>query len=366
MTNEIQSAMTESLKAAEATTEAKNTSLKNDRILDIKDLYVWYKTYRGYAKVINGVDFHVYSGEKVGLVGESGCGKTTMMKTVLQVLDPTTLHIPEGKVLLQGHDVLNLEPDSLQEIRRKVVSMISQEPMAALNPVFSIGAQMRDIIKFSGQYPDAKSKEDLNKLASAAISDVMISDPDRILKSYPHQLSGGMRQRICIACSLVTPRDLLIADEPGTALDVTIQDQIHRLLRTLVEEKGRSLIMITHSLGVARELVDRIYVMYAGNVVECANTKNLFSNPCHPYTVGLLDCVPRLSGGGLSAGIYGYVPDYINSPPGCRFCLRCPHATEICHNEKPPMVEVEEGHTVACFLFEDKGQIVNKEGGGVQ
>ncbi|MDD3850891.1 MAG: ABC transporter ATP-binding protein, partial [Firmicutes bacterium] len=177
------------------------------------------------------------------------------------------------------------------------------------------------------------------------------SDGDRILRSYPHQLSGGMRQRICIAMSLVTHRDLLIADEPGTALDVTIQDQIHRLLSALVEDKGSSLIMITHSLGVARELVDRVYIMYAGNIVEVAETKDLFTKPSHPYTKGLMQCVPRLSGGGVTAGIYGYVPDYINPTQGCRFFPRCPDAKAICANKKPPMCEIGEGHYAACFNY---------------
>ena len=173
------------------------------------------------------------------------------------------------------------------------------------------------------------------------------------MNNYPHQLSGGMRQRVCIASALVTPKELLIADEPCTALDVTIQDQIHHLLRVLVEEKKRSLIMITHSLGVARELVDRIYIMYGGNIVETCRTEDLFKSPSHPYTQGLLSCVPRLSGGGLSAGIYGYVPYYVNPPEGCRFAPRCPYATEICKKKRPPVVEIESEHKVACFRYAD-------------
>lgn len=319
-------------------------------LLDIRDLKVWYKTYRGDAQVVDGVNISVAVGEKIALVGESGCGKTTTMKTILQLLNANQTVIPQGEILFKGSDILKMNEKEIMEIRRKHVSMISQEPMAALNPVFTIGQQLEDIIRYSGQYPNTK-RRDMRELALQAISDVMISDPERILNSYPHQLSGGMRQRICIAMSLVTPRSLLIADEPGTALDVTIQDQIYRLLRLLVEEKQRSLIMITHSLGVARELVDRIYIMYAGNIVESAPTKRLFARPLHPYTNGLLSCVPRLSGGGISAGIYGYVPDYINPNPGCRFFPRCPDAMVICGREKPPCYEVEEGHTAACFKY---------------
>jgi len=322
----------------------------NDILLDIKNLKVWYNTYQGYAKVVDGVNLHVFKGEKVGLVGESGCGKTTTMKTVLSVLDSSKSHIPEGEILLNGQDVLKMKDNEIQKVRRNNISMISQAPSAALNPVFTIEQQLIDVIKYSNASKGLNNKE-MYQMAINAVNSVMISDPERILKSYPHQLSGGMKQRICIAMALVTPRELLIADEPGTALDVTIQDQIHRLLRVLVEEKGRSLIMITHSLGVARELVDRIYVMYAGNTVEVAKTKDLFSNPLHPYTRGLMECVPRLSGGGVTSGIYGYIPDYINPTPGCRFYPRCPNAMDICSKEKPQPIEVSDGHKVACFKY---------------
>lgn len=322
----------------------------NDILLDIKGLKVWYNTYQGYAKVVDGINFHVFKGEKVGLVGESGCGKTTTMKTVLRVLDSSKSHIPEGEILLNGQDILKMKDSEVQKVRRNNISMISQAPSAALNPVFTIEQQIIDVIKHSNASKGLNNKE-MYQMAINAVNSVMISDPERILKSYPHQLSGGMKQRICIAMALVTPRELLIADEPGTALDVTIQDQIHRLLRALVEEKGRSLIMITHSLGVARELVDRIYVMYAGNTVEVAKTIDLFNNPLHPYTRGLMECVPRLSGGGVTSGIYGYIPDYINPTPGCRFYPRCPNAMNICSKEKPQPIEVSDGHKVACFKY---------------
>ena len=317
-------------------------------LLEIKDLKVWYKTYRGYAQVVDGINLIVNRGEKIGLVGESGCGKTTSMKMILRLLSPTQALAPQGEILFDGADIRKMDKKQLLEIRRKHISMISQEPMAALNPVYTIYQQMYDIAYYSGQC-DKASKKEIRDLCRKAVSMVMIPDPDRILDSYPHQLSGGMRQRICIASSLMTPRNLLIADEPGTALDVTIQDQIHRLLRSLVEDDNRALIMITHSLGVARELVDRINIMYAGNIVETSPTRRLFDNPLHPYTSGLLKCVPRLSGGGLSTGIYGYEPDYINPGQGCRFCPRCPDAKPICSERKPAFCQVEEGHGVACF-----------------
>lgn len=323
-----------------------------DNLLNIENLSIYYRTYRGDSKVVDQITMHVKKGEKIGLVGESGCGKTTTMKTVIRVLGGDVAHVPEGKIEFNGQNVLNFHKAQLLELRRKGISMISQSPMSALNPVFTIGEQLMDIIRYSGQYPGAGKKE-LGEIAKKAVTDVMLSDPERIMASYPHQLSGGMRQRICIASALVTPKELLIADEPCTALDVTIQDQIHRMLRQLVEEKKRSLIMITHSLGVARELVDRIYIMYGGSIVESCYIGDLFKDPCHPYTRGLMECVPRLSGGGLSAGIYGYVPDYVNPPKGCRFCPRCPCAREICREKKPGLTNVSNGHTVSCFLYGD-------------
>lgn len=302
----------------------------DEKLLDIQDLSVWYKTYRGFAEVVDHINLYVGKGEKIGLVGESGCGKTTTMKMVMRTLDERGIKVGEGsKLLFGGEDILAMDAKALLDLRRRKISMISQSPMAALNPVFTIGQQMMDVLKYSGQF-DKHDKKGMLDAARKAIDSVMIPDPDRILNSYPHQLSGGMRQRICIATSLLTPRQLLIADEPGTALDVTVQGQIHKLLRRLVEEEKRSLIMITHSLGVVRELVDRIYVMYAGNIVENCDTAELFKNPLHPYTQGLLACVPRLTGGGISAGIYGYIPSYVNPPKGCRFFNRCPHCTERC------------------------------------
>lgn len=330
----------------------------NKTILAIKGLYAWYKTYAGYAKVLNGVDFSVCQGERVGLVGESGCGKTTLMKTLLQTAGT---YVPGGEILFEDIDMINATESAIRDVRRKKIAMISQEPMAALNPVFSIGKQMTDVITNYYRGSEKIRKSQAWEIAREAIDKVMIPDAERILSSYPHQLSGGMRQRVCIATALSTPRDLIIADEPGTALDVTIQAQIHKLLRKLTDSRETSLIMITHSLGVARELTDRIYVMYAGNIVEHASVKELFSNPLHPYTKGLLDCVPRLAGGGLSEGIYGYVPDYINPVKGCRFSNRCKYKTERCEKENPLRYTIGDTHDVACYLYENVKNDVGKE-----
>ncbi len=337
--------------------------IMRDQGLRIKNLSIWYKTYRGYAQVVDRVNMEVKSGEKIGLVGESGCGKTTTMKMIMRILAPDIIHLPKGgEIWFQGENILEMSKDELLKLRRQKISMISQSPMSALNPVLSIGTQLRDVIKYSDFY-DNPSKEELNDVARQALLSVMLSDPDRLMTSYPHQLSGGMRQRICIASSLVTPRELLIADEPSTALDVTVQDQIHRVLRELVEKKGHSLIMITHSLGVTRELVDRIYIMYGGTIMEECLTESLFRNPSHPYTKGLLESVPKLSGGGLSTGIYGYIPDYVNPPKGCRFCPRCPRVMDICKEKKPALIEIEQSHKVACFLYGDETRDIKVETG---
>ena len=317
-------------------------------ILEINDLKLWYKVYKNYSYVLDGVNLKVHNGEKVGIVGEAGCGKTTTVKSIIRVIPESQYIIPEGEIIFKGKDVLTMSEKEIEVVRTAGASMVYQEPTAALNPVFTIGEQMMDVIRFSAQGRKLNKKEQ-RELGLQAIRDVFIPDPERIFSFYPNQLSGGMKQRICIAMAIVSHRELMIADEPGTALDVTIQDQIHKILRKLVDERNMSLIMITHSLGVARELTDSINVMYAGTVVESAKTSDLFKNPVHPYTVGLLEAVPRLSGGGISAGIYGSIPSYLNPPKGCRFASRCPKAAERCFQEKPTAKLVEEGHLVSCF-----------------
>lgn len=317
-------------------------------ILEIKNLKLWYKVYKGYLKVLDGVNLSVKKGEKVGIVGEAGCGKTTTVKSILNIIPEHQYLIPEGEIFYKGRDILKMNTKEINQIRSGEISMIYQEPANALNPVFTIGQQMMDVVKYSEQ-GKGKSKEEQKKMVLEAIKDVFIPDPERIFDYYPNQLSGGMKQRICIAMAIMTQRDLMIADEPGTALDVTIQDQVHKTLNRLVDERNMSLIMITHSLGVAREITDSINVMYAGTVVETAKTSEVFKNTLHPYTVGLMEAVPRLGGGGIQAGIYGSIPDYQYPPKGCRFAPRCSRATEQCRNCKPELKDVGGGHKVACF-----------------
>lgn len=326
------------------------TNNKEDLIVDLKDLYVSFRTFKGYTKVLNGVNLHVKRREKISIVGETGCGKTTTVYTIAQIL-ARQAKVDQGEVRFQGDDVLKMSKRELKKLREKGISIIFQDPIASLNPVFTVGNQMKEIVSYSG-IEGAKDKKVQTEKTIAALKETQLPDPERIMDSYPFQLSGGMRQRICIAMSLATPRDLVIADEPTTNLDVTIQDQVLKTLKQRVEEKESSLILITHSLGVARMMADRIYVMYAGNMVEVAKSEDLFEEYFHPYTKGLMGCVPKLSGGGISAGIPGRLPNYMDPPKGCRFAPRCPHAMEQCGREQPPLYEVRPEHYVACYLYE--------------
>lgn len=323
-------------------------------ILDIKNLSVHFQVYGGTLKVLDGINMVVQRGQKVGLVGETGCGKTTSMRATLRTLPMPPALIPGGEIRFEGQDVLKMNDAQLRRVRGRGIAMVFQDPTAALNPVFSVGQQIEAVVRYS---TDGRlSRREIRERAIVPLKEVALPDPERMLDTYPVQLSGGMRQRVCIAMALVANPRLLIADEPGTSLDVTIQDQILRLLHNLVEKKGLSVIVITHTLGVVRELTDRVYVMYAGNMVEVAATPELFRQPLHPYTRGLMAAVPRLSGGGVSDGIPGRIPAYMQPPPGCRFHPRCPQAMEICRQEKPASYHAGSDHQVACFLYRDGGR----------
>ena len=335
--------------------------MSSELLLDIRDLYVEFKVYGGVLKVLDGVNFKVHTGEKVGLVGETGCGKTTTMKAILRILPEPPAVVPGGEILFKGKNVLKMKTAELADMRGGGISMVFQDPTAALNPVFTIGQQLDPVIRHASPENKSLSKSEIKERAVMSLREVALADPERLLDSYPLQLSGGMRQRVCIGMALATDPELLIADEPGTSLDVTIQDQVLRLLRDLVEEKQTSVILITHTLGVVRETTDRVYVMYAGNMVEVAPTPKLFANPLHPYTQGLMQAVPKLTGGGVAHGIPGRIPEYLSPPSGCRFNTRCPHVMDICHREKPPYFSTEDGHQVACFLYDKEHEPVNKE-----
>lgn len=326
--------------------------MMSEMIVDIRDLYVNFNIYEGVTRVLNGVNFRVAKGEKVGLIGEAGCGKTTTVKSIMKILQMPPAEVMGGEIYLEGLDVLKMSQRDLQMMRRKTVSMIFQDPTAALNPVFKVGDQIGDIIKYNQLALGNKiSKEEIHEKTVQVLKEVQMPDPERLMNSYPIQLSGGMRQRISIAMALVSATNLLIADEPGTNLDVTIQDQVLRLLGDLVEDRGTSIILISHALGAVKGLVDRVYVMYAGSMVEAANTEDLFSDPLHPYTKALFKAVPKLTGGGIPMGIPGRIPNYLSPPTGCRFNPRCSHAKPECRENAPPFYQVGDGHEVACYLY---------------
>ena len=322
-------------------------------LLEIKDLHVRFKIFEGELKVLNGVDMVIGEGEKVGLVGETGCGKTTTMKSVLQVLPIPPARISGGEILYRGKDILKMKPGEIRSLRKGEMSAIFQDPLAALNPVFTVGHQLRDVIKYSliAQGWEDLSKEEIRVRSITVLKETGMPDSERILSNYPIQLSGGMRQRVCISEALSAAAKLLMADEPTTNLDVTIQGQILRQLNELVEKRGISILLISHSLGVVRKVTERVYIMYAGNVVETAKTKDLFADPLHPYTKGLFKSVPKLTGEGISQGIRGRIPNYLHPPSGCRFHPRCDHAMPTCETERPGFFTVGDGHKVACFLY---------------
>ncbi len=322
------------------------------RLLDIENLEAGFNVYGGYLKVLNGVYFNMDEGEKVGLVGETGCGKTTTAKSVLKILPEPPSRTTGGRILFKGRDILTMRKNEIREIHAREISMIFQDPTAALNPVFTIGDQLMTAIKYSNLH-DGMTRKEIREKAVQSLKEVRLPDAERILENYPIQLSGGMRQRICIAMALATRSTLLVADEPTTSLDVTIQDQVLRLLGTLIQEKGTSTILITHSLGLVREWTERVYVMYAGVMVETADTAELFKNPLHPYTKGLMAAVPKLTGEGIAAGIAGRIPEYLNPPSGCRFHPRCPAVMDVCRKEKPIYFNCDDNHKTACFLYRE-------------
>ena len=321
-------------------------------MLEIDNLYVNYKSYWYTLKVLNGVWLRVEKGERVGIIGESGSGKTTLLKTILRVL-PQNGIVLNGEIKYDGRNILKLSDGELAKIRRKEIGMIFQDPMAALNPVFKIKDQLYDILKYKmtaeGHNPSSK---ELYEEALKIFNDVRLPDPDRVLESYPFQLSGGMRQRVMIAMALASAGKLLLADEPTTNLDVTIQDQILKLIHRLVVEKNLSTILVSHALGMVYQMTDRVYVLYAGDIMEEATTRELFNKPKHPYTQLLIASTPRLSSVGVGEGIKGKLPDYRSPPAGCRFAPRCPYVMDKCINTKPGRIQLSPDHAVSCYLYD--------------
>ena len=324
-----------------------------EALLDIRNLHVGFQIFEGNLKVLNGVRLRVEVGERVGLVGETGCGKTTTVKSILRVLPMPPARVTGGEINYRGRNVLALRRREMQALRRHELTAIFQDPLLSLNPVFTIGTQLRDIVKDSAIGRGRRlSRREVEARCIEALRETGMPDPERIMTNYPIQLSGGMRQRVCIAEALSTNATLLLADEPTTNLDVTIQDQILRKLDELVEKKGASVVIITHSMGVVRDLTQRVNIMYAGSIVETGETKEVLENPMHPYTQGLMASVPKLTGEGISEGISGRIPSYLDPPSGCRFHPRCPHRMEICSTESPPFFEITNAHQSACYLYQ--------------
>ena len=322
--------------------------------LEIKNLKTHFFTEDGVVKAVDGVDLVVYPGEVLGVVGESGCGKSVSFLSVMRLISQPG-RIVEGEIIFDGQDLLKLSEAEMTHVRGNRISMIFQQPQTALNPVFKVGNQIAEVLSI---HQDCDN-ETGNKRAIELLSMVGIPEPEKRSNSYPHELSGGMAQRVMIAMALACVPELLIADEPTTALDVTIQAQILDLMRDLRNKVGASIVLITHDLGVVAETAERVAVMYAGRVVEQADVKTLFAKPLHPYTLGLMGSIPVL--GKIKERlevIPGSVPNLIDLPKGCRFAPRCKarleHQLEICTETEPDLVPIQPEHFVRCWLYQDR------------
>jgi oligopeptide/dipeptide ABC transporter ATP-binding protein len=323
-----------------------------EKVLEVKDLIVEFRTERGTIKAVNGVNFDVYKGKTVGIVGESGSGKSVTALAIMGLIPNPPGRVAGGQILFNGKSLVNIEASEMRKIRGNKIAMIFQEPMTSLNPVFTIGNQIEEVLEL--HQPDLNSKERRLK-AIEMLRLVGIPSPEKRVEEYPHQLSGGMRQRVMIAIALSCEPDILIADEPTTALDVTIQAQILELMKKLQKELGMGIVLITHDLGVVAETCDDVSVMYCGQIVESADVKTLFRHPKHPYTKGLMDSIPSFDSttGGKKERlqtIEGMVPSLFDLPVGCSFQARCPKATEKCKRLPGPVLEkIGDDHYVSCF-----------------
>lgn len=327
-----------------------DTPSRRECLLQVNNLKTHFFTDDGVARAVDGMDFEVCKGETLGIIGESGCGKSVSALSVLQLIASPPGRIVSGEILFEGQDLLKKSPSEMQAIRGNRISMIFQEPMTSLNPVFTIGNQITETILFHQRV----DKQEAYHRAVDMLRLVGISDPPKRFHEYPHQLSGGMRQRAMIAMALVCRPRLLIADEPTTALDVTVQAQILQLMRRIREEIGMAVMMITHDLGVIAETADQVVVAYAGKAVERADVRTIFQNPRHPYTRALYNSIPRLTDtrGRPLEVIAGMVPNPLDFPTGCRFHPRCRSAITICSQKEPPMVTITTGHQVRCLMFD--------------
>lgn len=316
-------------------------------LLEVKNLRTYFETRNGTVRAVDGVDLAVNEGETLGIVGESGCGKTVLALSIMRLIPVPPGRIVSGSIIFEGVDLVRLKKKEIRRIRGRDISMIFQEPMTSLNPVFRVGDQISEVIRL---HQDLSKKDAMDRAVEMLRLVGMPSPGDRV-RDYPHQMSGGMLQRVMIAMALSCNPRLMLADEPTTALDVTIQAQIIELINKLKVEVGTSVIMITHDLGVIAEAAQNACVMYAGRVVEYCNIGDLFSIPLHPYTIGLMESIPKGASGGYLKTIPGTVPSLYKLPAGCSFQDRCPEVMEICRKEEPQLIENPPGHMVRCWRY---------------
>lgn len=316
---------------------------KSDVFLSVRDLEVIYTSKGDVVRAVNGVSFDLHKGETLALVGETGAGKTTIAKAILRILPDPPAIIKGGEVYLEGEELLRKSEAEMLKIRGKKISMIFQDPMTALNPIHKVGTQIKEAILMHENISDAEATEKAKSMLE------MVGIPGSRYGEYPFEFSGGMKQRVVIAMALACQPELVLADEPTTALDVTIQAQVLDLINNLRKQNSTSMILITHDLGVVAQMSDRVAVVYAGQIVEYGTKRQIFKNPCHPYTKGLFDSLPSMNDNARRLRpIYGSTPDPINLPRGCKFHPRCPYVTNKCKNKEIQMVEVEPGHMVLC------------------
>ena len=319
-----------------------------DTVLEVNDLHTYFFNRRGITKAVDGVSFSLKEGETLGIVGESGCGKTMTALSLLGLVPKPAARIVSGEIILDGEDLVKKTTKEMRDVRGKKISLILQEPQTSLNPVFSIGNQVMEALGVSNKL----SRKEMVGRAVDALRNVRVAAPERRMSDYPHQMSGGMKQRVIGAIAISSTPKVIIADEPTTALDVTIQLQYLQLLREIQEETGLAIIFITHDFGIVARMCDRVAVMYAGRIIESGDVRTLFNSPTHPYTQALMASVPQMDRTERLFAIDGQPPALFALPEGCRFAARCSHVKDHCTQEYPPTGQPETGHNVSCWMVD--------------
>jgi len=326
--------------------DVKSVKQESPLVLKVEDLAVAYKVRGGEVEAVQNVSFEIKRADSHGIVGESGCGKSTVAWAIINFLGANG-YVKRGSINFQGKELVGKKGEELRRLRGDQIAMVYQDPMQALNPSMRLGDQMKEVLTVHQGIGDKEAE----KRCIQMLERVYMADPANVMRRYPHQISGGQQQRVVIAMALLNNPALLIMDEPTTALDVTVEAAVLDLIAELRRDFDTAIMYITHNLGVIQEMTERVYIMYAGQVVETSITTSLFENPKHPYTTGLISSVPKLTGGEIAEGIPGTVPDYTLAPSGCRFHPRCPHVMPVCSRRKPLMIEVDAEHSVACYLY---------------